>query len=278
MKKGTWLIIGLITLILIFIWVASPFIIDNLLSVFNSNKNHSITSKEIGEYYSAVGVLFTGLAFLGTITAILIQQKNFLRQTSYDAIKNVLNKVQDDEKYIESRDFILQSLPVEIKKIQESENDIGTKELKKYNYQGFSHLLYFCRTMEYIGIVSKNDYVDEKVLIQYIGKTIIETFHILFRILNVDIKRMGDDSAFYFVHYRYLYHLATKNRVKFKNINSKSIKKYHKTEIKICEYMDENAIDFDKMMIFNYSNQDISEESDKEIIENCFCDCDSCDD
>lgn len=278
MKKNFWILALLIILILIILWGVSPLLIGYLICVYKNKFNLELTTTDVSGIYASTGVLFTAFAFLGTIITILIQQKNILRQTSYDAIKNVLNKVQREEDYTESYEYIINVLPKVIYNLRMIETKIGTTEIKKRDPDGYSKILYFCRSMEHIGIVSKNNYVDEKILIQYLGKTIIETFNILFPILMVDIKRLGEDSAFYFIHYRHLYHIATNKRNKYRKMNIQSSKKIRIAELKAIEQMGEYEIDFDNIVIFNYKDNNIKEDIETIITENCYCDsCDSCD-
>lgn len=278
MKKGIWTILTFISILIFILWASSPITITYLVNFLNEHSVIDFPRENINIYYVSIGALFTALAFLGTISAILIQQSNLSKQTSFDVIKNVLNKVQNDKKYIEAIDYILEELPSILIILQDNVEVIGSKEIKSKTKSGFNHLLYFCRTMEYIGIVAKNKYVEEKILIQYLGKTIIETFNILFPILKVDIQRLGNNAPFYFVHYRYLYYLAVNNKDVFITESNKSIKKYERVENKMYKHMEEKKMDFEEMVVYDCNNSiDINDPEDV-LNQNCYCDsCDGCD-
>lgn len=165
--------------------------------------------------FVAVGALFTGLAFAGTVCTLFYQEKNRVKTTTLTVFLDAFQKIQTNEVFNKSKSFIQNKLDYSYRSLQKKypNESIGIDKFKE-NYKGEDHenpIIFFGSTMEYIGAFVANDYMSKQVLFDYWGQIIIDTFEKIYKLYEKD--------KFPFPHYMYLYTEARKHEYegKFQN-------------------------------------------------------------
>ena len=186
------------------------------------------TSNYMNTACVAASALFTAFAFGATFYAIRQQQKetqkqkeNTLRATTLNVFTRTFNELQNKPTFIKAQEYVLYNLRKDIEQIksltQISENSdiqIGTKEIMEFSKENYNLMMYFLTKMEYIGVIVKKEYIDE-IILDYFGEIIINSYDNLKVILSIDKNRSGRNS--YFIHYLFLYNVAKKRKEDFMN-------------------------------------------------------------
>ncbi len=185
--------------------------------------------------YVAAGALFTALAFCVTFLTLKSQQKSLLEQrediltkTTLEVFTSTFKEILNEERFLKSKEYIFspdffkhlanlkkikKDLPVTIehfKNVVKSQSGKNSKQTQ--NSRVYEKITYFCSKMEYLGVIVKNEYVDETI-IDYFGKTIVESYKRLGGLIENHREATGDCS--YYIYYTRLYDTAKKREKDF---------------------------------------------------------------
>jgi hypothetical protein len=157
--------------------------------------------------FVAAGALFTGLAFSGTIYAILLQDKNRIWTTTLNVYLDVIQKIRGDRLFNESLEYIMNKFDTDYKTLGDTITSMHKLLEYKTEYpQEFKNITTFCSMMEYVGVIVANDYMDTKVLFDYWKEIIVDSYKKIYQLFETDMKNKKDP----YPHYTILYQQAKK--------------------------------------------------------------------
>lgn len=217
MKNNNWIFIFLGLIVFFFlVFCIVPLFFDY---------THKTT--EILEYYNvsflSASALFTGLAFIATFLSLFYQSKSLKVQLNLEVFSKTMHSLMDSDRFRECKKYIYSNqLRVDINEvkiitgkdsinledfrklcsIQEDNECSSDEQIKKRLSISYEMITYFCGKMEYLGLIYQKWGIEvDNLILDYYGRTIIETYRILEPLIANSKNNM-------YYHYANLYNLA----------------------------------------------------------------------
>jgi hypothetical protein len=165
--------------------------------------------------FGAIGALFTGLAFAGTLSALVDQEKNSVKSSTLNVFLDVFQTILYDNYFTVAKNYIFGKFDSDYDRINKKyateliDMDWLEKNKGKY-WKEHKMIIKFCSTMEYIGVIVANDYMSKEVLFDYWHVFIIESYSKISKLFP------NDRIIHYYPHFAYLYTQAKKEGSKNK--------------------------------------------------------------
>jgi hypothetical protein len=208
-------------LIPIFIWVV--LLVISVIIFFYGVSDKLVDEILLGNFlFGAIGSLFTGLAFAGTLSALLYQEQNRLKASTLNVFLDVFQKILNNEKFTEAKTYILDRFDSDFNHLKDTYTNetIDMKWIEKHKdtyWNEYKMLIKFCNTMEYIGVIVANNYISKEVLFDYWQKIIKESYMKVFKLFP------HDNIIYSYPHFVYLYTQAEDETI-LNNFRTKILK------------------------------------------------------
>ena len=185
------------------------------------------SQKEPSAFYDylfpALSALYTGFSVIVAYRNLVEEKESLIRQTKISVFSEAMHLLANDNKYQEALEYILSgSYGKDVKTVQKvlgTKKKIGlvnfweilyqnlrtegitlTEEEKKELSKSYEKIKYFCLKMEYLGIISEDEFAGALIMELY-GITIEDTYNI--------VGSLVENSKGQYKHFTQLY-----NRVK----------------------------------------------------------------
>ncbi|NDV59109.1 hypothetical protein [Bacteroides sp. 519] len=190
-------------LIPIFIWFVLVII---SIIVFSCGISDKIENEVIfGNFlFGAIGALFTGLAFAGTLSALLYQEQNRLKASTLNVFLDVFQTILYDERFTEAKNYVMKKFDSDFSDIRgkytnETIDMLWLEKHKDEYWNEYKMLSNFCNMMEYIGVIVANDYISREVLFDYWQEFIKNSFSKISKFFP------NENIVDFYPHFAYLY-------------------------------------------------------------------------
>lgn len=183
--------------------------------------------------FPALSALYTGFSVIVAYRHLIEEKDSFIRQTKISVFSEIMNSLANDYKYQESLEYIISgSYDKDIDTVQKvlnvdkkeeislddfwkilyknlrSEGTTLSTEKKTELSKAYEKIKYFCRKMDYIGVIADDEYAST-LIIEHYGDTIKKTYEIVGNLIEKDL--MSSKSEGQYKHYTSLYRIAKAN-------------------------------------------------------------------